>query len=311
MNTLTEDTFTFGRYKGQTLSVVLKDRPYCKWLTEQSWMYNDYEYLFNRLTEYKPIDFFVKETATNGIFLDTYQYFNLKEPTEVNLELSEAEIECYTYYLAQIEQLKQQIYNRLEDELENPYDITAPTNWLQRFEIKSRINRSFFKEFINSYELPNIPYIVERIKKEGGIEYKGAKSFIIAKERSLKQEQYWEDLLKNKYGENLAVQFSYESCMFDFLIIKQNTIIECKLGIKDFNEEQYRRYKLALRDYNIIYLISNDCVINTLTKEIFTTNPDKYKEYISKINLSKKTSYMDRLIIAFTLTESTDLLIHI
>ena len=46
---------------------------------------------------------------------------------------------------------------------------------------------------------------LERVKKEGGIEYKGARSFIIAKDRSLKQEGWWEEILKSKYGEESVV----------------------------------------------------------------------------------------------------------
>ncbi|MBZ5782277.1 hypothetical protein, partial [Klebsiella aerogenes] len=74
----------------------------------------------------------------------------------------------------------------------NPFDIKAPSSWLKDFEKKTELNRDVFKEFLASYSLPNIPYIIEDIKKVGGIEYKGAKSFIIAKNNSLKQEEFWE-----------------------------------------------------------------------------------------------------------------------
>ena len=57
---LTSDSITFGKYKGFTLGHVLKDRGYCSWLLEQDWFQNGYEYLYNRIKEYKPLVYFLQ-----------------------------------------------------------------------------------------------------------------------------------------------------------------------------------------------------------------------------------------------------------
>jgi hypothetical protein len=205
-----------------------------------------------------------------------------------------------------IDDLRNKIYDRMENEEENAYDIKAPTNWLKHFEKTCGIPRGEFKIFLSAYELPNIPYIVERIKEEGGLEYKGAKSFLIAKERSEEQEKWWEGVLKDRYGEELGAQFKYQNCIFDFLNISTNTIFECKLGLKDFCDEQYRKYKLSLGEYRIIYLIGRDGVINMEKKEIYTTNKGYYDEYLVHIPLMKEPSYLDKLIEEFSVIEVED-----
>ena len=197
-----------------------------------------------------------------------------------------------------ITELREKVWRRLENEEENPFDIKAPTRWLKKFEKQCGIPRFEFKEFLSSYDLLNIPYIVKRIKQEGGLEYKGAESFIIAKQRSVTQEKWWEKVLKERYGEALTVQFTYKKCIFDFLNIDTETIFECKLGLKDFCEEQHRKYKLALEKYRIIYLISQDCVIDMEQKKIFTTNPSKYETYLIKVQCLRKPSYLDLLMVA-------------
>ena len=198
---LNSDTITFGKYKNGTLQQILRDRPYCLWLIKQDWFKTSYEYIHNRVVEFEPLPFFLKTIPDNiTLFEEKYQFFNLIPLNEIQLPLSEEDKICYSYYLKMMEELKNKITTR---ELDNPYDIKAPCKWLQRFEKESDLKRSTFKEFIGAYELPNIPYIVERIKKEGGIEYKGAQSFNIAKKRSLDQEQHWEKILKEKYGENI------------------------------------------------------------------------------------------------------------
>ena len=268
---LTTSSITFGKYKGSTLGHVLKDRNYCKWLIEQDWFKKDNEYLFNRITEYNPKAYFMHipivslpppsqpplaENKPFIDFMDSYQYFNLYPLERIDLPLTESDKLCYTYYLKMIDTIKDKIYQRLENEEENPYDIKAPVKWLQIFEQEMCIPRADLKDFLDAYELPNIPYIIEHIKAQGGIEYKGAKSFIIAKANSLEQEAYWENILKARYGEDIAVQYLYEKCIFDFINIKTNTIFECKLGLKDFSEEQHTKYKIALSKFRIIYLIS-------------------------------------------------------
>jgi hypothetical protein len=296
---LTNESITFGKYRGNTLGHVLKDRSYCKWLLEQDWFQNGYEYLYNRVKEYEPQKYFLKNVDEFNDFIEDYQYFNLYKLEEVELPITEGEKLCYGYYIKMIDILKDKIYERMENDEENPFDIKAPTNWLKKFEKDCGIPRNDFKEFLSTYDLPNIPYIVEDIKKEGGIEYKGAKSFLIAKARSEEQEKYWEEILKSKYGEHISTQYKYEKCIFDFINILTNTIFECKLSLKDFNEEQHTKYRLTLNKYRIIYLISRDCVINMERRKIYTTNSNYYSSYIRQIVLMKESSYLDKLILEF------------
>lgn len=304
---LTQELLTFGKYKGFTVESVLKDRKYCEWLVKQEWFEKNYEFLYNRVKEYKPLEYFIKDYEKSEFFLSNYTFFNLKKVEDVQLPLTETEKTCYSYYLSMIKRIYNSVLRRLENEADNPYDIKAPTKWLQLFEALHKISRKEFKTFLASYELPNIPYIIERVKKEGGIEYKGAKSFIIAKDRSLKQEGWWEEILKSKYGEDLGTQFKYSNCIFDFLNISTNTIFECKLGLKDFSGEQHKKYKLALKEYRIIYLIGYDCVIEMEKKRIYTTSPEKYEIYVSGICDMKTPSYLDKLIEDFDIVHITDI----
>jgi hypothetical protein len=177
-----------------------------------------------------------------------------------------------------LDTLKNQIIYRKNFNLPNIYDIKAPVGWLQRMELEYCISREDFKEFLYAYDLLNIPYIIEAIKKVGGIDYKGARSYTIAHKKSKEQEKWWGDILKEKYGEDIGVQFQYENCFFDFIHINKNTIYECKLGLKDFNEEQHSKYLLALNKYTILYLIDRDCVINIAHRMLYTT--DTTNKYI-------------------------------
>lgn len=304
---LNSDTITFGKYKNGTLQQVLKDRSYCTWILQQDWFQNNYEYLYNRVKEYEPLSYFLQKPPDNepiGL-LETYKFFHLIPVDEIKLPLTDDDKKCYSYYLKMITEIKTKIQER--SETDNPYDIKAPCKWLQQFEKDSGLKRDAFKDFINSYELPNIPYIIERIKKEGGIEYKGAQSFNIAKKRSLDQEAHWEKILKDKYGEDLGTQFKFEKCIFDFINISTNTIFECKLSLRNFNSEQHKKYILTLNKYRIIYIIGYDCVINMEQKLILTSDVDKYKVYQMKIpGLSNKTEF-DELIKEFDIIEVKDL----
>ena len=315
--TLNPDTITFGKHTGSTLQLMLRDRQYCKWLIKQEWFKSNYEYLYNRVKVYDPLSFFIKlvipveleeqsETTKNG-FMDTYKFFNLRDISNLNLKLSESDMTCYEYYLKMINELKTKIEERIDTD--NPFDIKAPSKWLLRFEKTTEIKRSVFKEFIYAHELPNIPYIVERIKKEGGIEYKGAQSFNIAKKRSLEQEEKWEKILKGIYGEDISSQFSYNKCIFDFLHIKMNMIFECKLGLKDFDLPQYIKYKTALEKYRIVYLIGMDAIINMEERVIYTSDVDKYTKYQYFILIGKHTSKFDEEIKEYAIVEldTTDL----
>ena len=73
---LENDSITFGKYKGSTLSRVLRDRSYCKWLINQDWFQTNYVFLYNRVLEYDPHSYFIKKTE-KGEFLCAYEYFNL------------------------------------------------------------------------------------------------------------------------------------------------------------------------------------------------------------------------------------------
>ena len=303
--TLENDSITFGKYKGFTLSRVLRDRSYCKWLIQQDWFQTNYEFLYNRVIKYNPQSYFLKSSTCEGEdFLTTYEYFNLTPIEEIQIELSSVDMQCYKYYILIISEIKDKIYQRIENEEENIWDIKAPSNWLKRFEKDTGIPRIDFKDFIDSHELLNIPYIIERIKKEGGVEYNGAKSFKIAKARSEVQELWWEEILKNRYGESLCTQFKYENCIFDFINISTKTIFECKLGLKDFDERQYTKYITALKEYRIIYLISTDCVIDIQKKLVYTTN---LENYVVSIPVIKDLNWFHSLIKEFKIVKMADL----
>ena len=94
-----------------------------------------------------------------------------------------------------------------------------------------------------------------------------------------------------------------ENCIFDFLNISTNTIYECKLNIKDFNEEQYKKYLIILNKYKIIYLIDRDCIIDIDNKIIYTEDTTKYMLYISKIPLTQKPSKFDEIIVDIKIKE--------
>lgn len=301
---LHQDTITFGKYQGKTLSHVLRDRKYCKWLIEQEWFKEDYEYLYNRIFDYNPRVYFLNSSSHDSVdFIDNYEYFNLIPVNELTIELSLTDQLCYKYYLRMLQEIRDKIYQRLENEEENPYDIKAPTRWLKRFEETCGIPRTEFKEFMEAYDLPNIPYIIERIKKEGGIEYKGAQSFKIAKSRSEAQEQWWEELLKERYGEDLGTQFKYGNCIFDMILIPESIIFECKLGLKDFDEAQYIKYRKALEQFRVIYLIGIDTVIVLEKGIIYTKNPCKCAKYLAQIPSKTQPNQFDKLLIDFDIVE--------
>jgi len=294
---LNVDLVTFGKYKNKYLSDVLRDRSYCKWLLNQDW-FSNYSYLHSVISEYNPSSFFFISNDTThdenaNDFLKKYQYFNLRRTSELQIQLNDEEKLCYKFYKKMIKRLKERIIKR-KDELENNiYDIKAPVNFLKELESEYKISRETFKNFLQSYELQSILEIVEDIKKEGKIEYNSNKSFKIGKERSKKQECFWEEKLREKYNDNISSQFKFENCFFDFLNIHTNTIYECKLGLKDFNEEQYKKYTLILQRYKIIYLIDNDCLIDISTNKLYSLNTDKYNFYISKIPVLKKQTWFD------------------
>lgn len=311
---ITQESITFGKYKDLPLPKMLRDRKYCSWLLQQEWFKKSYEYLFNRVSEYNPkINFLpiLNESKNVGVlkFIDEYIYFHLKPIPDI--VLTDNEKKCYEYYLYSIKCLEEKIIDN------NSYDIKAPTSWLNKFEKKYGLSRDIFKEFLEANELPNIPYIVEDIKKMGGIEYKGAKSFLIAKEKSLNQEKFWEILLKKIYGEEISSQYKFKHCFFDFIHIKSNVVYECKLGLKDFDIEQFNKYMSTIGHFTLVYLIGNDGIIDLDKKTIYTTNEEYYKNYIEKFKLddsqkitkskNRNSILFDRLISNFTIISLKDI----
>ena len=305
---LSQDDFTFGKYKGRQLKEVLLDRKYCKWIIEQDWFKVQYEYLYNRIKEYNPTEYFLVERDQEGKFEERYRYFNLVSPAEVKLEMACEDMKCYEFYYDQVRELKEKIIDREQRGEENIYDIKAPSGWLKMFE-KRGGDRERFKSFLTSYELPNITTIVEDIKKEGDIEYKGSRSFLIAKERSRQQEEFWEIKLSEILKEDLGVQYKYENCFFDFICIPRNILFECKLGLKDFDSKQYRKYRETLGKYNMVYLIGRETLIDMNGGVIYTT-PEKeadYTGYQCSVPKMKLISAFDSLLMEFKVVTYGDL----
>ena len=306
MSSLDENTITFGQYKDLPLSRMLRDRKYCSWLLQQEWFSKNYEYLHNRVAEYQPSKYFVSKkhheikAQDPQLFLDNYQYFHLTPPENLEIKLSKEEASCYKFYLGIINLLKSRIENGVENLEVNPFDIKAPTSWLKKFESETGLSRDVFKEFLAAYDLPNVPYIVEDIKKTGGVVYNGAKSFLIAKQKSLNQEKFWEIKLKEIYGEDIGSQFKYKNCFFDFIHIKNSTVYECKLGLKDFNDDQHKKYCITLGVYEMIYLISTDCIVDLGKKMIYSTNPDTYESRLAAV---KEPNKLEKILSKFQMVK--------
>lgn len=293
-----KNLITFGKYNSKSIDDVLKDRSYCKWLLQQEFFKNNYEYLYNRVKEFDPKIFFFSPIELEGSFIDTYKYFNLTPIDKLQISLTENELICYKYYLNMIYNFKQKIKDNIEQSKPNPYDIKAPVNWLNNFEKETKLSRDEFKKFINCYELNNLPYIIKDIKEQAGISYHGADIYNIVKERSLKQEAFWEKILKEKYGEDIGSQYKYDNSVFDFINISKKILYECKLNLKDFNIKQYDKYVKATKGtYEMIYLISDDCILNITKQVIYTKNVEKYQNEIVKLCTSNITnSFLNTLL---------------
>jgi hypothetical protein len=268
--------------------------------------YNPQEFFFKEVKEGTEE---VKESEKRFDFMTEYKYFTLLPPTELcGITLDDKEMKCYVFYLDMIANLKKRVEIRKLSGECNPYDIKAPVKWLQTFETDTKIPRDDFKEFLYAYELPNLTTIVEDIRKEGGLEYNGGKSYTIGKKRSSDQEDFWGVKLKHKFGEEVSKQFKYQNCIFDFIHIPANTIYECKLGLKDFNEEQFVKYETIMNRYNIVYLIGYDCVINMDLETIYTTDLMKYVLYQCNIPAMKSISKLDEIIFEYDISEIDDLI---
>ncbi len=298
--TLTVDSVTFGKYRNQTLSELLRDRSYCKWLVKEDWFQTGYPYLCDRVREYDPRVFFYKGEITGESPWPVECYFALNEPGSEKLNvLSALEAECYKYYFSQVKQLEAKIQERKDSGKINIYDIKAPSKWLQNFEKESGLKRGDLKEFMATYDLPTVTTLVEKIKAVGGVVYNGNNAYKIAMRNSKEQESYWEVILKEKYGNQISSQFKFRDCIFDFLNISASVIYECKLGLKDFNTEQYKRYTVTLDTYNVIYLIARDCVINISEARVYTTDPLFYTLYLCDLPLKNNPTEFDALIADF------------
>ena len=288
---LTTESITFGKYKGLSISNLLKDRSYCDWLQKQTWFRESYPHLYERVISYKPLSFFIDprfpiqkydEDITPSDFCNSYAFFHLVTVFPFD---NEDEKICYDYYRTLLADIEMRVRN-------SGFNIKAPVRWLQRFEKESLLSRTFFKDVLRQYELPNVTSIVEEVKAIGGFVYKGAKSYILAKNKSKKQEDYWGEILKKKYGNDISVQFKLEHCFFDFLCIRNKTIYECKLSLKDFNRAQYKKYRIVLNKYNLVYLIGDYAVIDLEKQIVFTTD---IGQYVSEFCLVKDEKFIEIL----------------
>ena len=79
-----------------------------------------------------------------------------------------------------------------------------------------------------------------------------------------------------------------------------------KIDLKDFDKNQYKKYKVALDEFKIVYLIGKDCVIHLTTKHIYTTDLEKYQLYILNIPSLKLPSYLDIMILEFEISKVED-----
>jgi hypothetical protein len=307
---LSQDIITFGKFNGKHINEMIRDRGYIKWITTQPWLPERYPYIYKYITEYKPFEHLCQsdEDKTVTDFVHTYKIFNLKKPEDVTIfdtHGKDTDIICYRYYLSIVEILRGKIIERLEKSMENPYDIKFSECWLVNFTNETNLQKYVFSEFIKAYELLPVTTIIKNIKYQGGIQYSRDIGFKIAKERSIEQENWWKNVLIGFYHEkDINTQYKYKNCIFDFIHIQKNIIFECKLGLKDFNNSQYVKYTLILNKYKIIYLISNDCLINIEQNILVTTNVDKYQLYIEKIKKAKHCSYLDLMLFDFILIEA-------
>jgi hypothetical protein len=296
MSELCEDYVSFGKYCGMTIDVLLKDRSYCHWIIDQEWFKN-YSHLYKKVLEYDPKIYFIPENYQETFhnpkdFINNFKYFNLTQPENLKIKLPDFFLTTYKFYLNLIQNLKNSIIVRLNEE-NNPYDIKAPSKFIKKFEKETGLGKEVMKTFLYQYELPNILNILELIKKQGGLTYNGNKGWLIAKKRSEDQENWWESKLKKTFGDDkISTQFNFKGNCFDFIFIARKIIFEAKLGIKDFNLDQYKKYLETVKYYNIIYLIAKNTIID-IHNEIIYTQQDPEIFLIKQSN--KKFSEISKL----------------
>ena len=76
------------------------------------------------------------------------------------------------------------------------------------------------------------------------------------------------------------------------------TLLESCLELGYVNEEQFKKYKVATDFFNIVYLIGQESVIRLDRQKVYTTDIDKYIQYLENI---KKTSKFVDIIRSFTI----------
>jgi hypothetical protein len=84
-----------------------------------------------------------------------------------------------------------------------------------------------------------------------------------------------------------------------------NTLYECKLGLKDYNQEQFEKYKKAT-GFQFIYLIGTDCVVDMNRKKLYSTVPEKYSSKILQEKGSKKKlNFLEETVCSFSVVPLT------
>ncbi|AGC02432.1 hypothetical protein H012_gp016 [Acanthamoeba polyphaga moumouvirus] len=181
------------------------------------------------------------------------------------------------------------------------------------------INKLHFQKFYKKYKAVNLFKICEVIRNLGGHDSDFTSGYKLAQQKSKLQEQYWKNILEQKYKNKIIYQPPIENgCIFDFINNKDKIIYEAKLNLKDFVLKQFQKYKNQKPTYKIKYLLSNnaiwDCqngniyVQENLPLEEFNTSPNSILIYFqeakyifgdgkikSKINIIEVDNIMDYL----------------
>jgi len=320
-NEISLDVVPCGKYKGQLVEQMLRDRPYCRWFLSVADFEARYPHIYSAVRDFRPLEFFIDPARrSEGDFLTTFAYFNLVPPASMSVPLSETEQKCYTYYFTFIQEIKQTIKERL-DAGHAPitaFNIAAPKQWLKNFEAQTGLDREQLKEFLGAYELPNATSIITEVKAQAGVEYKGGQTFKIARANSKAQELFWQEILTEKFGNDICCQFNFqkvyedvalETCIFDFINIRQKRVYECKLGLKDFNKRQYEKYVSSLgSSFKFFFLIDRDCVFDVSSARIYVIDKNKFDQYIQAMLRRKaKLNELEKLACESVVVQVNDI----
>ena len=112
--------------------------------------------MYNRISEYDPLSDLVAEVKHTGRFVDDYSMFNLKDVSEITLDLTQTDIACFQWYKGILLDLKTSILERLEAEHPDPYAIKAPVALKKKFFKDTGLDPSVLDEMTKAYDLPNI-----------------------------------------------------------------------------------------------------------------------------------------------------------